>query len=475
MKEQRIQLSDHFTYLRLYRFVLPTIIMMVFTSIYSVVDGLFVSNFVGGIPFAALNLIFPLIMILGSVGFMFGTGGTAVVSKKLGEKDEKGANEVFSMLVYITLIVGGVLALSGILLARPIARWFVSFDKTMSAEDSASMIEYCVLYARIVLAALPGFMLQNVFQGFFVTAEKPRLGLYVIVLAGCMNILLDYLFVAVFRFGLAGAALATAISQIVGGSTPLFYFAKKNNSLLRLGKTHYDGKTLLQICFNGSSELLSNVSMSLVTILYNSQLMVFAGINGVSAYGIIMYANFVFISIFIGYSIGSAPIVGYNYGAENKKELQNVLKKSLVSVLVFGILMAVTAWLLSDTLAYIFVSQDESLYNLTVHGFNIYAFAFLICGLNIFGSSFFTALSNGLISALISSSRILIQIIAVLVLPIFWGVEGIWYSIVVSEILSSLFAIACLYFKRKKYGYFGSKRGVFVNILRKNTNTPCSR
>lgn len=457
MKKQRIQLSDHFTYLRLYRFVLPTIIMMVFTSIYSVVDGLFVSNYVGGIPFAALNLIFPLIMVLGSVGFMFGTGGNAVVSKKLGEGDRKGANEVFSLLIYVTTAVGIALAILGILLARPIARWFVSFEENMSAADRVGMIEHCVLYARIVLASLPGFMLQNVFQGFFVTSEKPRLGLYVIIFAGCMNIFLDYLFVAVFEFGLAGAALATAMSQMVGGLTPLFYFCRKNNSLLRLGKTHYDGKTLLQVCFNGSSELLSNISMSLVTILYNSQLMRFAGINGVSAYGIIMYANFVFISIFIGYSIGAAPIVGYNYGAENKKELQNVLKKSLVTVAGFGLLMAVSAWLLSDTLAFVFVRNDENLYNLTVHGFNIYAFAFLICGLNIFGSAFFTALSNGLISALISSSRILIQVVMVLVLPIFWEVEGIWYSIVVSEILSSLFAIACLYFKRKRYGYFREK------------------
>ncbi|MBR2340931.1 MAG: hypothetical protein IKA72_00795, partial [Clostridia bacterium] len=280
MKEQRIQLSDHFTYLRLYRFVLPTIIMMVFTSIYSVVDGLFVSNYVGGIPFAALNLIYPLIMILGAVGFMLGTGGNAVVSKKLGESDAKGANEVFSLLVYVTMIVGAFLALLGILLARPIARWFVSFEKDMSTEDRVSMIEHCVLYARIVLAALPGFMLQNAFQGFFVTAEKPRLGLYVIILAGCMNIVLDFLFVAVFNFGLAGAALATAVSQVVGGFTPLLYFSRKNNSLLRLCKTRYDGKTLLEVCLNGSSEFLSNISMSFVTILYNSQLMTFAGING---------------------------------------------------------------------------------------------------------------------------------------------------------------------------------------------------
>ena len=397
-------------------------------------------------------------MILGAFGFMLGTGGNAVVSKNLGEGNTKRANEIFSMLIYITLGAGVILGVLGCILARPIASWFVSFEQDMSAEDRVKMIEYCVLYARIVLFALPGFMLQNAFQGFFVTAEKPRLGLYVIVIAGCANMFFDWLFVAVFKLGLAGAALATAISQLAGGFIPVIYFGRNNDSLLRLGKTHYEGKTFFAICVNGSSELLSNISASIVTMLYNSQLMRFAGVDGVSAYGIIMYASFVFAAIFIGYSIGSAPIVGYNYGADNKEELQNILKKSLVSIGFGGLAMTGIAWLLSNALAFIFVKHNPALYDLTVHGFNIYAFSFLVCGMNIFASAFFTALSNGLVSAAISGFRIGMQIVTVLIMPIFWQLEGIWYSIVVAELLAFFFSVACVYFKRKKYGYFPEKK-----------------
>ena len=449
----RIQLSDHFTYNRLYRFVLPTIIMMVFTSVYGIVDGLFVSNYVGKLPFASLNLIYPLIMILGSVGFMLGTGGNAVVSKTLGEGDREKANKVFSMLVYVTIVFGVALALFGIAFTRPVAEWLCAGEKEMSAAARAEMVEYCVLYGRIILAALPAFMLQNAFQGFFVTAEKPRLGLFVIVAAGVTNIVLDAIFVAVFEWGLAGAAIATAMSQFIGGVIPLFYFARKNDSLLRLCKTRYDGKTLLAVCINGSSELLSNISASLVTILYNAQLMAFAGVNGVSAYGIIMYASFTFAAIYIGYSIGSAPIVGYNYGAQNHGEMKNVFKKSVISMLGFGVAMMSLALALSNVLAGIFVGYDEVLFEMTAHGFRVYSVSFLICGINIFASSFFTALGNGLISALISALRVVFQIVNVLILPVFFELEGIWYSIIVAEILSVIVSAIFLFIKRKKYNY----------------------
>ncbi|MBQ7369558.1 MAG: MATE family efflux transporter [Clostridia bacterium] len=449
----RIQLSDHFTYNRLYRFVFPTIVMMVFTSIYGIVDGLFVSNYVGKLPFSALNLIYPLIMILGSVGFMLGTGGNAVVSKSLGEGDREKANRIFSMLVYVTIGIGIALALIGILLAPIAAELLCASEKDLSTQEKAELIEYCILYGRIILAALPAFMLQNAFQGFFVTSEKPRLGLFVIVLAGLTNIFLDWLFVAVFQWGLAGAAIATAISQCVGGVIPVFYFARKNDSLLQLGKTVFDGKTLLAVCINGSSELLSNISASIVTILYNAQLMKYEGINGVSAYGIIMYASFTFAAIYIGYAIGSAPIVGFNYGAQNHVEMKNVFKKSMVSMLAGGVLMATLAFALSNTLAQIFVSYDQALFDLTAHGFRIYAISFLICGINIFASSFFTALGNGLISALISMLRVGFQIVTVLILPIFFQVEGIWFSIIVAEILSCLVSVGFLIIYRKRYHY----------------------
>ncbi len=449
----RIKLSDHFTYNRLYRFVLPTVIMMVFTSVYGIVDGLFVSNYVGKQPFAALNLIFPLIMILGSVGFMLGTGGNAVVSKALGEGEKEKANKIFSMLIYVSVIAGLILAFLGVVFTRPVAIWLVSTEKAMSGKERAELVEYCVLYGRIILAALPAFMLQNAFQGFFVTAEKPRLGLYVIIGAGLTNIFLDFLFVAVFRWGLVGAALATAMSQTVGGVLPVFYFVKNNDSLLRLGKTKYDGKTLLAVCINGSSELLSNISASIVTILYNAQLMKFAGVNGVSAYGIIMYAAFVFSAIYIGYAIGSAPIVGYNYGAQNHDELKNIFKKSVVSMICGGVIMAIVAFLLSQPLANVFVGYDQTLSELTAHGFRIYAFSFLICGINIFASAFFTALGNGLISALISALRVVFQIITVLILPIFFELEGVWYSIILAEVLAVFVAILFLFMKRRRYHY----------------------
>ncbi len=426
---------------------------MVFTSVYGIVDGLFVSNYVGKIPFAALNLIYPLIMILGSVGFMLGTGGNAIVSKTLGEGERENANKIFSMLVYVTIVFGVALALFGIAFTRPVAEWLCASEKEMSAAERAEMVEYCVLYGRIILAALPAFMLQNAFQGFFVTAEKPRLGLFVIVAAGITNIALDALFVAVFKWGLAGAAVATAMSQLIGGVMPLFYFGRKNDSLLRLGKTRYDGKTLLAVCINGSSELLSNISASIVTILYNAQLMTFAGVNGVSAYGIIMYASFTFAAIYIGYAIGSAPIVGYNYGSQNHDEMKNIFKKSMFSMIGFGVVMMSLAFSLSNVLATIFVGYDQALFEMTAHGFRVYSLSFLICGINIFASSFFTALGNGLISALVSALRVLFQIISVLILPAFFELEGIWFSIILAEILSVLVSLIFLFVKRKKYNY----------------------
>ncbi|MBE5753682.1 MAG: MATE family efflux transporter, partial [Clostridiales bacterium] len=405
------------------------------------------------LSFAALNLIFPLIMILGSVGFMLGTGGNAVVSKTLGEGDKIKANKIFSMLVYVTVIIGIVLAILGIIFTPTIAKWFISAEKEMSVAEREETVGYCVVYGRIILMALPAFMLQNLFQGFFVTAEKPRLGLFVIVVAGLTNIFLDWLFVGIFSWGLVGAATATALSQMVGGVVPIFYFGRNNDSLLKLGKTEYDGKILLKVCFNGSSELLSNVSASFVTILYNAQLMRFAGVDGVSAYGIIMYASFTFAAIFIGYAIGSAPIVGYNYGAQNHSELKNVFKKSMISTFCFGLIMTALAFTIANALAYVFVGYDEGLRELTAHGFRIYSFSFLICGVNIFASSFFTALGNGFVSAIISSSRILFQMITVLILPIFFMLEGIWVAVTLAEILAAVLACVFLFANRKKYNY----------------------
>lgn len=424
----RIQLSDHFSYGRLIRFTLPSIVMMIFTSIYSVVDGLFVSNFVGKTPFAAINLIMPILIILGALGFMIGTGGSAIVAKTLGEGDPARANRYFSMLVYTTVVGGAVLAAAGEL-SLPIV------SELLGAEGA--MLQDCILYGRIILAALPAFMLQNVFQSFMITAEKSRLGLAVTVAAGLTNMVLDFVFIVPLGWGLAGAAIATAISQVIGGAVPIVYFARKNDSLLRLTKAKFEGRILLRTCTNGSSELMSNISASIVTMLYNFQLMRLAGEDGIAAYGVVMYVNFVFSAIFIGYSIGAAPVIGYHYGAQNHAELKNLFRRSLVLVVISGVAMTVLAELLAQPLTHVFVGYDAGLYALTVRGFMLYSISFLVSGVNIFGSAFFTALNNGLVSAAISFLRTLVfQVAVVLLLPLLLGIDGIWLAIVAAELLA---------------------------------------
>ena len=451
---ERIRLSDHFTYTKLFRFVLPSIAMMIFISIYGIVDGFFVSNYAGELAFAGLNLIYPFVMILVAVGFMLGAGGNAAVSKMLGEGNGKEANRIFSMLIYATLLIGAALAVIGMIVVRPIAEFLASMEKNLASEERAQLVENSVTYARIVLSALPLYITQNAFQNFFVTAEKPRLGLYVTVGAGVMNMLLDALFVAGFSWGIVGAALATGIAQCVGGVLPLFYFGRKNDSLLRLVKTNFNGKVFIEICVNGLSELITNISLSVVTILFNAQLMRYIGLNGVNAYGIMMYLGFIFIAVFIGYAIGGAPIIGFHYGAENRSELKNILKKSVISLSIAGIAMTVICILFAQPLSHIFVPEDRELLQLTARGLTLYSLGFLLTGLNIFVSSFFTALSNGALSLLISFFRtFLCQVIAVLVLPLFLGVDGIWLASVVAELVTLALSVFVIYWKRKKYGY----------------------
>lgn len=442
----KIQLSEHFTYNKLLRFVFPSIVMMIFTSIYSVVDGLFVSNFVGKTALASINLILPFLMGLSALGFMIGTGGSAIVAKTLGEGDPKRANSYFSMLVYVTAIGGIILALLGMLLVPSVA-------SLLGAEGE--LLSNCILYGRINFISLPAFMLQNVFQSFFVTAEKPKLGLAVIITAGVTNMILDLLFVGILGFGLAGAAVATVCGEMIGGLFPVFYFSRKNSSLLRLGKTQFNDRILMQTCVNGSSELMTNLSSSIVNSLYNIQLMKFAGENGVAAYAAIMYVNFIFIAIFLGYSIGSAPIISYHYGAGNHGELKNLYKKSLQLVGSWGILLFILAQLLATPLAKLFVGYDSTLLAMTQIGFRIYSLVYLINGFNIFGSSFFTALNNGVVSAVISFLRTLVfQIGAVLILPVvFGGINGIWSSVTVAELLTLCITITFFVRQRRKYHY----------------------
>ena len=444
MKTQ-IQLSDHFTYGRLLRVTLPSIVMMIFTSIYGVVDGIFVSNFAGKTAFAAINLIMPYLMVFGTLGFMVGTGGTALVSMTLGLGDKKKANEVFSMLIYFSIIGGVILTVLSILFMRPAA---------VALGATGQMLEDCVLYGNIVQLALTAYILQYAFQSFCVTAEKPNLSLGMTVASGVCNIVLDALFVGVFGWGLVGAAVATAIAQILGGMIPIIYFLRPNDSLLRLGKCRFDGNALLRTCTNGSSELMSNLSMSLVRMLYNLQLMKYAGEDGIAAYGVIMYVNFIFISIYVGFAIGSAPIAGYNHGAQNHEELKGLLRRSTVILAGFAGVMTAAAVLLAEPLSAIFVSYDAGLYEMTVRAFRIYSLSFLVCGFNIFGSSFFTALNNGLISAVISFIRTLVcQTAAVMLLPLAFGLDGIWWSILAAEAAAMVLTVYFLVRNRKRYHY----------------------
>ncbi len=442
-----IQLSDHFTYGKLVKFTIPSIAMMIFTSIYSVVDGLFVSNFAGKTAFSAVNLMMPIFMIIATVGFMFGTGGTAIVANTFGAGNKEKANRYFSLFVYVAFALGVLFAMLGFAFIRPLATLIGA---------KGQLLEYCVDYGRIILTALPFFVLQLLFQSFFVAAERPHLGLLVTGIAGVTNMILDAVLVILLslEYKLAGAAVATAFSQFLGGVIPLVYFLRKNSSILRLGKTSFDGKAIVKACTNGSSEFMSNVSMNIVGMLYNIQLLHYAGENGVAAYGVMMYVSMIFSAAFIGYSIGSAPIISYHDGAKNTDELKGLLKKSLRLLGVSGLVMLLAAQLLAVPLAQIFVGYDKQLVHLTVSGFRVFALAFPFMGFAIFGSGFFTALNDGLTSALISFLRTLVfEASAVLLLPMIFGIDGIWFSIVVAEVMAVVFTSIFLITKRKKYHY----------------------
>lgn len=441
----KIQLSDHFTFSRLLKFTIPSIGMMIFTSIYSIVDGLFTSNFAGKVPFAAINLIMPLVMLFSGFGFMFGTGGSALVSKYLGEGKSDKANKTFSFVVYFAILFGIVMSVIFYFVIPPVARM-------LGAKDD--ILKYSVLYARTLSFGVTAYMLQSIFQSFLIAAEKPHLGFGLTIAAGCTNIVLDALFIGVFKWGIVGAAVATDISYVVGGIVPLVYFFVKRDGTLRLGKFKFDGKALFKTVTNGSSELMTNISSSIVGMLYNVQLLKYAGVDGVAAYGVIMYVGFIFAAIFIGYSMGTAPIISYNYGAENSPELKNLLKKSLMIIGITAVCMLAASELAAGLLASIFTSYDKELFELTKIAFRIYSITFLFCGLNIYGSSFFTALNNGVVSAVLAFVRTLIfQVACILLFPVIFGSNGIWMASPASEIFTAILTAICLIVFRKRYKY----------------------
>ena len=442
-----IRLSDHFTYRKLLRFTLPSIPMMIFTSIYGVVDGYFVSNFAGKGPFAAVNLIMPFIMIVATVGFMFGTGGTALVSKTFGEGDPERANRYFSLFVYASFLLGILFSVLGFVFLRPIAALLGAAGK---------LLDNCVIYGRIVIAAMPFFVLQLLFQSFFVAAEKPNLGFWVIVAGGVTNMIGDAVLVTLLpqELKLSGAAIATALGQLVGGGVPLVYFFRKNDSILRLGRTRFDGKALWKATANGVSELVNSAAMSVVGMVMNVQLLKYAGENGVAAYGVMMYVSMIFSGVFIGYSVGTAPVIGFHFGAKNRGELSNLLKKSLVLLLIGGILMVAAAEALAKPLALLFVGYDAELMRLTESGFRIFGLSFFFMGFAIFGSGFFTALNDGVTSAIISFLRTLVfELAAILLLPLLFQTTGLWCAIVVAELMATVLSFLFMAIKRKRFGY----------------------
>jgi len=441
-----IQLSDHFNTSRLIRFTFPSIMMMIFTSIYGMVDGFFISNYVGKTAFAAVNLIMPALQILGGIGAMLGVGGSALTAKTLGQGDTERANRYFTMMVRLMGITGAVFSVIGILLVRPIAYLFGANE---------TMINDCATYGTVCFIFNVALHAQYTFQSYLVVAERPKLGLYVTILAGITNMVLDFLFMKAFPLGVAGAALATGLSQCVGGILPLLWFcSKRNTSALHFTKTGFEIPAMLRACANGSSEMLSSVSASITGILYNRQLMTYAGEDGVAAYGVVMYAAFVFISIFAGYSSGSSPIVGYHYGAGNHAEMRNVLKRSLILLSSTAVVLTALAVFLARPISAVFVGYDADLLAMTTRAFSICALPFLVMWLNIYTSSFFTALNDGAVSAAISFMRaLLLPVVCITVMPMIWKLDGVWYSLAASEGLGVFVSLGFLFGRQKKYQY----------------------
>ena len=441
----RIHLSEHFTYGKLLRFTLPSIVMNIFLSLYIIVDGYFVANFVGKTEFAAINLIMPILGILGTIGYMFGVGGSALIAKTLGEKKQDQANRLFSLIVLVSACLGVLMMVAGFIFMRPIT-------SLLGAEGQ--LLEDAVLYGRIFILSLPAWILLYEFQLFFVTAEKPKLGLAITVLAGLSNIAFDALFIIGFKWGLAGAAAASALSQIVGGVFPIIYFMRKNDSLLRLVKPSWDGKAIVKSLTNGSSEFMAEAAWSIVAIVYNLQLLKYAGEDGVVIYGLLMYVSLIFTALFVGYSNGIGSVFSYHYGAQNHGELKNLLKRSLRLIGLTSVAMFVLSEALAHPFSALFLQDAPYLLPDAVHAFRIVSVSYLFTGLAVFGSAFFTALNNGQVSALISFLRTFVfELGAVLLLPLLFGVDGIWYAIVFAELMAAVVGSIFMVALRKKYQY----------------------
>jgi len=460
MENNTSALTQKFSLGRLFKYVMPTIVAVLLASLYSIVDGIFVSNVGGTTAFAALNQVSPIFMIIAAIGFMFGTGGSALVGKILGEGDQERANRLFSFFAYALIAIG---------ITCSVILWFTLEPILVALGVTETMMPYCVAYSHILIPALTLFMLQFYFQSFLATAKKPGLGLLFTVLAGITNVVGDAVLVGVVANGdplkaVQGAAIATAAGLFIGGLVPMIYFLRKNNSLLRLGKADADGKALLKACGNGSSEFFTNISGSIINMVYNSLFLYMIGDMGVAAYGTVGYVNSIFTAIASGFVIGVAPLFSYNYGAGNTDNLKNLYKQSLSIVVIFSVVSTVVIELLTQPLAGAFSHGDEALKQITVDGLSIFTLSFLFKGIPTFGSGLFTAFNNGRVSAIISIVRTLVfNLATIIIVPVIFfhvfgssyeaAFYGVWYSVVFSELLATIMTFGFLKKYRKQYQY----------------------
>lgn len=412
----------------LLKFAAPSIVMMVFMSLYTIVDGIFVSRFLGSNALSSLNIVYPVISVAIALSTMLGTGGSAIISKYLGEGKNERAREALTQFVVLTLLLSFVLLILSEMFLTPISRLLGASDVLLAD---------CRLYLGASMLFAPACMLQAVFQSFLVTAGRPGLGLLLMTGAGICNMILDYVLIVPCQMGIAGAALATGIGQCIPAVCGLCFFLFTRQDL-RFCRFTFSAKEILDACYNGSSEMVSQLSNAVITFLFNIVMMSLAGEHGVAAITILLYGQFLFNAVYLGFSIGISPVIGFQYGAGDRTKLRKIYRISFLSVAISSVVIVAAAICFSPTIVAIF-TKDQRTFELASVGFRLFAVNFLFSGINITSSGFFTALSNGKVSALISFSRTLVFIvISLLILPRILGITGAWIAIPVAEFLTLL-------------------------------------
>lgn len=419
----------------LLKFAAPTIFSMLLMEIFGIVDGLFVVRLIGTDALSAVNITFPIVLMSIALGMMFSSGGSALVSRRLGQKRERTARQNFSLIAVSAFVCGAVLAALGLAFLKPLLYFLGTND---------ALYGMCYEYARTTLMFVPVTIFACVFFMFYIARGKAGLGMIVTASAGLINVILDYVFIAVFDMGLFGAALATGIGYSASGVVGLLYFTFNRRGSLYLEKPKWDRFVLTKACFNGASEMVSNVSVCIITVLLNNIVMRLAGADGVAAITVVLYMQTSLMSVCFGYSMGISPLVSYNYGKRETARLQRTFAVSLrliglVSVGVFAFCNFATAGLVG-----LFVDEGTHVFDMAYKGLRLFSFTFLFMGLNVFASALFTALSNGKVSAVLSFCRTLVFVVGfLLVLPLYWQMTGVWLSMPLAEALSCLLSVYC--------------------------------